>query len=237
MTRVFIYGSCVTRDSVPWFKDYGLEMVGYVARQSLISAYRPSKSTEFDFGPIESNFQSRMCKGDVEGSLRFEIGRSTPDAIFWDLCDERLGVRIVKSGGMVTQSRNHVAEGLHPGPFGRALSFGADDHFELWGKALKQFVSTLERWGLSDRLYLNAIPWAMKDEFGNDHNGLATRAQDFNHKAERYFKLAGQAGAQIVRTLQDDVVSQTEGHKWGAAPFHYTEETYRAMLGNLRETM
>ncbi|RWZ83773.1 DUF6270 domain-containing protein [Glutamicibacter sp. HZAU] len=237
MTRVFIYGSCVTRDSVTWFKDYGLEMVGYVARQSLISAYRPSNSSEYDFSAIKSNFQSRMCKGDVEGNLRFEIQRSAPDVIFWDLCDERLGVRIVKSGGMVTQSRNHVAEGLHPGPFGRALLFGADDHFELWNRGLKQFMSTLDRLGLSDRLYLNATPWAMKDEFGNEQSALAKRAKDFNSKAERYLNLAGEKGAQVVRTRQDDAVSQSVGHKWGAAPFHYTEGTYKAMLSNLRDAM
>lgn len=33
MQRVFIYGSCVTRDSEPWFGEYGFEMVRYVARQ------------------------------------------------------------------------------------------------------------------------------------------------------------------------------------------------------------
>ncbi len=212
-------------------------MVGYVARQSLISAFRKAEVSEYDFTPIKSNFQRRMCKGDVEGHLRFEIQRADPEIIFWDICDERLGVRTAKTGGMVTRSRDHVGEGIHPGPVGRSIAFGTDEHFDLWSRALKEFMSVLERFGLKDRLYLNATPWAMEDEFGNDHNGLVARSAEFNNQAERYLDIARRSGVKVVATAQDDAISRTQGHKWGPAPFHYVDATYGMMLANLRNAV
>lgn len=40
MRRVFIYGGCTSRDAVDHYEDFGLELQSYIARQSLISAYR-----------------------------------------------------------------------------------------------------------------------------------------------------------------------------------------------------
>ena len=56
--RVFIYGSCVTRDAVEHWKDDERRVVGYVARQSLISALSPPGDAEqFRLSAIESPFQ------------------------------------------------------------------------------------------------------------------------------------------------------------------------------------
>lgn len=237
MTRVFIYGSCVTRDSEPWFRDFGFEMVGYAARQSLISAFRKAEINEYDLSPIESSFQQRMTKGDIASSLRFDIQKAQPDIVIWDICDERLGVKKAKSGGMITDARDHVAEGIHPGPFGPTLSFGEDEHFELWKMALGEFLKVLDRYGLTGRLYLNATPWAVEDEFGQNHNGQADTAVKFNHKAERYLDYAWQAGVNVVPTAQSEAISRTDGHKWGPAPFHYVDGTYLSMLTNLSKAI
>lgn len=56
MKKVFIYDSCVTRDAVPQFQNFGLEMVGYVARQSLISAFSKADISKFDLRKISSSF-------------------------------------------------------------------------------------------------------------------------------------------------------------------------------------
>ncbi|MGV2853781.1 DUF6270 domain-containing protein [Glutamicibacter sp. AGC13] len=237
MKRIFIYGSCVTRDAETFFNDFGFELSGYVARQSLISAFRKAEVSEYDFTKVSSNFQRNMTKGDVEGNLRFEIAKVAPDAIFWDLCDERLGVKIARSGGMVTKSRDHVVEGIHPGPFGRTISFGTDEHFDLWGRALSEFLKSLDRINLRNKLYLNATPWAVEDEYGQNHNGQAETAAKFNRDAERYLDYAWQSGVNVVPTAQNDAISRTDGHKWGPAPFHYVEGTYLSMLTNLSKAI
>lgn len=233
MKRVFIYGSCVTRDAVPWFQEFGFELGGYVARQSLISAFRSANVAEFSFNRISSNFQRRMAIGDVQGNLRTAIRKAAPDLIFWDLCDERLGVRSVPSGGMLTQSRDFISEKIHDGPFGRLHRFGEDQHFSLWRRGLEELLSALKRYGMIDRLYLNAVPWAEKDEFGRDYNGQAEAAAIFNSKAERYLDLAWNSGVNVSLVPQNEAISRTEGHKWGPAPFHYVDDVYMRMLKNL----
>lgn len=237
MTRVFIYGSCVTRDSEPWFEEYGLEMVGYVARQSVISAFRKSNVSEYDLTGIASSFQRRMFAGDITGNLRFEVQRSKADVVFWDICDERLGVKKVRSGGMVTHSIDYVEAGAHPGPFGSIIRFGDDEHFALWERALEEMLAALARYGLADKLYLNATPWAVEDEFGNDRNGQKKLANIFNTASERYLDAARRKGVHIVTIPQESAISRTDSHKWGPAPFHYTEATYRRMLEELTGAM
>lgn len=44
---MFIYGGCTSRDAVDFYPEYGLELLGYVARQSLVSAFRPADHSEF----------------------------------------------------------------------------------------------------------------------------------------------------------------------------------------------
>ncbi|MGP9784641.1 hypothetical protein CQ010_11890 [Arthrobacter sp. MYb211] len=233
MKRVFIYGSCVTRDSVAWFKYFNLEMAGYVARQSLLSTFRRADSAEFKLSKITSAFQRRMAKNDIEGNMRFDLRRSEPDVVFWDICDERMLVRKIPGGGMITQSRDYVTEGIHPGPLGYRYTFGTDEHFELWGHALGQFMQVLDQAGLARKLYLNATPWAIVDEFGNNHAGQSEIASKFNSDAQRYLELAGSSGANVVAIDQSRAISRTEGHQWGPAPFHYVDDTYSAMLEDL----
>lgn len=237
MKRVFIYGSCVTRDAVPWFADYDLEMVGYVARQSLLSAFRRANSKEFDLSKISSNFQRRMSKNDIEGNLRFDLRRSQPDAVFWDICDERLTVRKLPSGGMITQSQDYVTAGMHPGPLGPHLRFGTDEHYALWNRGLEQLLAVMDQMGLAGKLFLNATPWALEDEFGENHNGQAETAREFNERAARYLSLANGSGVKVVVTEQGDAISRTQGHAWGPAPFHYVDATYKKMLSNLQEAV
>lgn len=237
MTRVFIYGSCVTRDSEPWFKDFGFEMVGYVARQSLISAFRKADIKEFDFTKVTSKFQRLMTTGDIRGNLRFAIRETNPDVIFWDLCDERLGVRSAPGGGMITQSRNYIAEGLHKGPLGRLHRLGDEQHFKLWQRGLEEFLRSLDHQGLRDRLYLNYTPWAEEDEFGNKDAGSVESAVEFNSKAERYIDHAWAKGVKISVVPKVDAISRSKGHRWGPAPFHYIDGTYFRMLEALKETM
>lgn len=237
MTRVFIYGSCVSRDAEPWFKDYGFELAGYSARQSLISAFRKADISEYELSGISSSFQRRMTRGDIQGNLRFAIRKAEPDVILWDLCDERLGVRKASTGGMITQSRDHVAEGVHPGPFGRLHRFGENQHFNLWERGLQEFQASLDRLGLKDRLYLNATPWAIQDEFGDDHNGQAAIAEAFNRNSERYLDLAWRKGVNVVAVPQMDAISRTHGHKWGPAPYHYVDGTYLSMLGHFQAAL
>lgn len=167
-----------------------------------------------------------MIKGDVASNLRSEIQAAEPDLVVWDICDERSGVKKAKSGGLVTSITNHVRRGIHPGPFGKTIPFGADSHFVMWQRALEQFLVSLEQYGLVDKLVLNATPWALQDEAGED---LGEVPRAFNANSERYIAEAEKGGIRVARIAQEAAVARSD-HKWGPAPFHFVDDTYRAAL-------
>ena len=68
---VFIYGSCVSRDSYERLDSAMFPLVSYVARQSLISSFsRPATFVSMpEFTGLTSKFQIKMLGGDLESSL------------------------------------------------------------------------------------------------------------------------------------------------------------------------
>lgn len=236
MTRVFIYGSCVTRDSVDQFPDFGFEMTGYVARHSLLSAFRPARISEYDLRAIASSFQRRMTNCDITSGLIEAIEASDPDLIVWDMCDERLGVVQPATGGLVTRSQNFKAKGIHKGrPFVSRLEFGEDQHFSLWCTSLKTFLGHLERLKIRHKLILNDTPWAIADENGVESEDITSKALKFNELSRRYVAYAKTQNINIVSVEQSKCLADTKSHKWGTAPFHYVEDTYTAMLSSVSE--
>ncbi|WP_194765113.1 DUF6270 domain-containing protein [Microbacterium sp. UFMG61] len=232
MHRVFIYGSCVTRDGVEHWPEYGLDMTGYIARQSLISATAPARPSDFNTGAIASPFQKRMADGDIVGNV---IGKLTADPnaydiVLWDITDERLGVYRVPSGGYVSRVVNYE-NGIYRGAdkLGAPVRVGSAAHRELWLGALDTFVERLEAAGVKDRVILNAIPWATKDEDGRDTSAQNIDPRAFNVLLQDYSEEVAARGIQVAHPNPARVL-QANTHKWGTAPFHYAPDTYHASL-------
>ena len=74
------------------------------------------------------------------------------------------------------------------------------------------------------RQVLLAPDWALVDETG-ETVGLfeAVKAGAYNAIFRRYWDFAEANGFEVVR-MQDTVADSQ--HKWGPAPFHYTEGVY-----------
>lgn len=230
MRSVFIYGGCTSRDAVDYYPDFGLNMVGYVARQSLISAFGPAKLSGFDFSGVSGSFNQRMLKGDILSSMPRLVAEASADldVLIWDLMIERVGVYPVPGGGMVT--RNGVPRAPGTQPLGRAVVFGSHEHIDLWAHALAQFRAVLESIGAWEKVVINATPWALVDNTGNPTRSTSRMtAQWFNERVEAYWALAEASGVRVARVSQDDAIADP-GHKWGPAFFHYVPETYQAQL-------
>lgn len=232
MHRVFIYGSCVTRDGVEYWPEYGLEMTGYIARQSLISATAPARSSDFNTAAIASPFQRRMADGDIVGSVigKLTADRDAYDVILWDITDERLGVYRVPTGGYVSRVVDYEA-GIYRGveKLGGPVRVGSATHRELWLRALDKFVGRLELAGLKDRVVLNALPWATKDEDGSETSTNNIDPRAFNALLEDYSAEVERRGIRVAHPDPARVL-QASTHKWGAAPFHYVPDSYHASL-------
>lgn len=230
--RVFIYGSCVTRDAVEFWDPEKLEMAGYVARQSLISAMSPASDVEdFRLSQIESSFQRRMMRGDVESSLlpTLAAAKDDYDVILWDLTDERNGVQQLPDGGWITRLRNFQKEQLFRGKLGRILAATDGEHSKLWNRALDGFLAELDKAGLLDRLVLNDTRWATTDDAGEP---FSVQETFLNGHLDRMSRSIRAAGVPVIAPEPSTVVASTN-HKWDRAPFHYVEETYASMTSRL----
>lgn len=228
---MLLYGSCVSRDTYELVKNER-DLLGYVARQSLISAMSvPAAAPTLD--ALESPFQRRMVTEDFEGSLK-EIVRSASRhaAVFLiDLVDERLGVHRLSKESYVTRSNEFVKAGLHT-HFAEAewVRFGTTPHLELYRNAVADFADLLRVLGLADRTLVIEAPFAADLEDGSPcplHGGRT--AEEWNRLYRPYFDLWEHHGVAVHRVPADRVAASVN-HRWGVGPYHYVESTYRAVL-------
>lgn len=230
--RVFIYGSCVTRDAVDFWEESELRLGGYVARQSLLSAMAaPGDPEIFRLSQIDSSFQRRMFRGDVESSLipTLRENKGKFDLILWDLTDERNGVQRLPGGGLVTRMPNLSRPSISRVQLGDVIGVDADEHFGLWNQALDAFLGRLADEGLLDRLVLNDSRWATVDDAGHAFDQGETF---LNPTLERMSRVVRAAAVSVITPDASTCVGKVE-HKWGRAPFHYVDDAYRSMTAGL----
>lgn len=230
--RVFIYGSCVSRDAVAFWAEDQLQLASYVTRKSLISAMAPSgDADQLRLKQIYSSFQRRMARGDVESSLVPTLieRKDAYDMILWDLTDERNGVQQLPDGGIVTRVPNLSDPGMYRGRLGPAVTVDVPEHAWMWNRALDEFLGTLSTPDLLDRLVLNDTRWAPWD----NHGAEFTEDELFlNPHLERMSRAICSAGVPVIAPEAETVVAAVD-HQWGWAHFHYVPQAYASMSERL----
>jgi hypothetical protein len=161
--------------------------------------------------------------------------RNRPDVILWDLVDERLGVMELPDGaGYLTVSNELLASGMRLPDGTVHVPFGDDRHFELWTESLDRFHHMLRAHGLLRRTVLLTAPWAVRTAGGAPtppSHGVS--AEEGNRLFERYVRAAAAwPGLAVVALTAQEAVGAEE-HKWGPAPFHYTDDFYRTVAARV----
>ncbi|MGJ6980114.1 DUF6270 domain-containing protein [Aestuariimicrobium soli] len=243
MTRLLIYGSCVSRDAFQPEQADEFQIVDYVARQSLISAFLgDSRLPDLDLSKLASPFQRRMVAGDLTGSLRYVLRKrhGSFDVLVCDLVDERLGVVRTADGGFATRSMElHASEAqAELLDRGELFDFGSDAHFELFAQAAVKFRDYLNTLGLLERTVIVQTPWASLPEIEGtvsptDEDRLAERARSWNDLSARYYAALTDAGLEVC-AIPETAMRFTPDHQWGLAPFHYSEDVYRRIRAIVR---
>jgi hypothetical protein len=236
-TRVFIYGSCVSRDTFEHLDPEQFELVQYVARQSVLSA--TTRPVELMAPPsAASRFQQRMLDGDFRSSLRplLQQYANEVDVLLVDLTDERLGVYLLPDGTVVTRSVELIESGAEQSlPQGtRYVQFGTQQHFEYWSGAIRALGDTIRQAMPHASVALLNVPWAEWSESGAPTpDSFGVTAAQANPVFASYVEAAREAlGAHVVSLDPADVVSGPH-HPWGDAPFHYAERVYLDIVRRL----
>lgn len=240
MIRTFIYGSCVSRDTFDFLEPHGYTLTTYVARQSLLSAYSRIDA-QLPEVRTSSPFQLRMIEGDWTSSLPRSLARvrGRVDLILWDLCDERLGVRRLTNGHVVTRSVDTITSGLDAqleAQGAEIKSFGSEWHRRHFSTRLAHFRQRLTDYGMLDRTIVLAPAWASyKDDGTPTPPSFGLAATDANLAFDWYYEAVTKTvGVPVLRMEQHEVVA-ARVHRWGAAPFHYTTSVYERMVARIRD--
>lgn len=234
---IFLYGGCVSRDA---FSEMGsmATLTGYVARQSLISAFNPP--ARLKAGELPSSFQNRMVAGDISSDLVEKLKSSVhkTDAIVMDLLVERLGVTRIRGGSFVTMSSEMKKSMALESVKGqtRGIRFATDEHFSLWSEAARRLCLCLAEIGMLDKTLILETPWAHSTNTGGIVKGNASMTPTTaNANYDRYYRfLSDECGLETYR-LPDDHVVSAEDHKWGVAPYHYIGPAYKGIVRKIRE--
>jgi hypothetical protein len=235
--RTLIYGSCVSRDSFEYLGE-PFHLSTYIARQSLISAMAPAFPLPDGVGEYTSPFQRRVALGDAASDLLVHLERQhrETDLVLWDLTDERLGVYLDPGGRALTRTVEMMTSGSEDAIRARAryVPFGSDEHFTLWRTALDAFVERLDRLRLRDRVILLDVAWASRTvRLHRAPSSFGTSARTANQWYRRYARSAEHAGIEVA-SLGSARVRAADSHRWGAAPFHYSAGTSRAIARAIR---
>lgn len=236
--RVFIHGSCVSRDLLSLLPPEEFALTFYSPRQSIIPllGHITGLAEQLDTTRLTSRFQRRAITGTLHADLiqQLQHHHRETDLVLWDITDERLGV-YEQSGRYMTRTLEAISTGLDStlASTARHIPFGTDEHFELWASALNLWSRWLTHLGLADRLVLLAPRWASHLDDGTPTpSSFGTHAADHTPQAKRYYDLVRttMVGARIIGDGID--TRSAPDHRWGPAPFHFNDET-NASLGNM----
>ncbi|WP_278235350.1 DUF6270 domain-containing protein [Isoptericola sp. AK164] len=228
-TRVFIYGSCVARDTFEFLNPDEFELVQYVARHSAISAY--TKPVDLIEPPtLESSFKQRAISGDFASTLRTTIPTLDDiDLVLMDLTDERLGVYILPDGSVVTRSIELIESGAEEElPEGsHHIAFGSDLHLQYWSTGIMEMSKLFQEHMPRSAIALLGIPWASRSEDGSQTpSSFGISAQQINPLLRAYVDFAARTlGARII-DVDTSIVRSNPRHPWGEAPFHFSKNVY-----------
>lgn len=235
-TRVFIYGSCVSRDTFEHDDAKPYQVTTYIARQSLISAATPPREPVVPTSSLTSPFQRRMVEWDARSTLFAAVKKNAPraDLLVWDLFDERLGVHVHPDDTATTRTPETIGllssmpDAGAPPP--ELVPFGSPRHRKLFATALDAFTQVLHATGTYDRTVLLAPSWAARTVDGEPTpTSFGITAAVANATTPDYLALVRDAGISVVQPPAEACVASPD-HRWGLAPFHYADSVYAALL-------
>lgn len=89
--RLFIYGSCVSRDMLE-YQQAEVTLVKYIARSSLAAQLSVPFKNEAILDRLPSKFQREMLQVDMEKTLFKQLQQSDFDVLLLDFIDERFSI-------------------------------------------------------------------------------------------------------------------------------------------------
>ncbi|MGP9639907.1 DUF6270 domain-containing protein [Halomonas sp. AOP42-A1-14] len=233
--KVAVFGGCCSADV--FYLDVGkklsLEMVGYYARSSLVSAFSepPVFGQKLDFNVVSSSFQRKMLWRDIEKTLLDDLFFSTDsgDCLLMDFLVERLELAEFSSGSLITFSseakklfkNNDVIPK-------RVIKEMSNEKKELFKSAWNVFFRRCVANGVEGKLVLNKIYLTKSINDGSSFSESQLLRIDKRNEFLDYIYNVVEEDIRPSRVISypDDVLIADVKHKWGLSPFHFINKFY-----------
>lgn len=234
--RVWIHGSCVTRDAFALGQGTWT-LAHYSARSSLASAFDLAPFEGVDVSAISSPFQRRMVQSDLEKGFTRELGEfGEMDAVVVDLIDERFDLLENEHGALATRSNELASVLPATSEAWRRIASGSDEFLELWTVGLQRFARRMAEIGALRRIVLHESYWASTTTGGGavgapfSESYIAKSNRILSDLCSRFKEVI--PCATVIR-VPDEMAVASQTHKWGVAPFHFSDAYYSHFLKEL----
>lgn len=232
--RVFVLGSCVTRDAFNYDENGSMELAFYIARTSFASQNLNSWEDSGILEKINSPFQKKMVKIDLQKSLLFYVNEIDYDLIVVDLIDDRFDLVEYEKNCFATRSVEFL-KGANNN-FVSRMSHHGDQYEKNWKEGFDKFISNLEKSGALFKLRINEVYWA---EETNECESIPGFEKDKivlenSYLKSRYKYIREKLQNKHLISYNKEVFKADVNHKWGVSPFHYDKVFYENFLNVLK---
>ncbi len=230
MPKIFIVGSCVTRDILDLAPEKNLELVDYFARSSFASLAGGVHDDAVSLEKLSSPFQRRVLRRDHDKSLFSAIAKAQFDIIAVDFIDERFKLLKTHTGGTATLSNEY--EGCRANFDGEIIiDSGAQEKQDLWMKGWNTFVQVLRETGSLHKLVVNKVYWDIA--YPLERPGI-NYINKMNNELDWYYQQVSKSLKSATWLLhpKENLTADLD-HKWEPAPYHYVSSYYDQSMKDL----
>jgi hypothetical protein len=235
--KIYIHGSCVTRDILNFGDIEDLVLSGYVARHSVFSVLAsPLKGIDVNQIRLKSKFQIRMLYNDCEKDFRRDISAIDAKYVMIDFIDTVRFPLYKYNQSIITGSTEVVESGiLGSYPFQRISIFNLS--FDEVKQGLEQYFSFLKEHFKEEHIIIHCayFKYIYRDE--NDKLRLfpyheITKSRTYNKILKKYHEIAKELlpQATFIDLCKKSRYIADSTHHFGLSPVHYEAKYYTEVL-------
>ena len=228
MKKVFIWGSCVSRDCFNYSSSYNFELVSYHARCSCVSAMsNPVSYENVKLCNLKSKFKQNTIINDFNKNLLKDLKSKSFDILLIDFIDERFPIKIDKDGNIITVS-SELLETNYVSLDNSLIYVGDEKRFSLWKKSWDKFITICIKLGIKDKIIINRLHWA---KYMENNERIPNFTEQYittnNSFLDRIYSTIDEY---IPKTQQiyypNNIILANSKHRWNISPFHYIDNIY-----------
>ncbi|WP_434647196.1 DUF6270 domain-containing protein [Achromobacter piechaudii] len=234
--KVFILGSCVSRDALDLASKEEFTLVDYIARTSIGSVFAEPPFADHFSEKLSSPFQKRLVQLDIAKSTKSLLSLMETDVFLVDLIDERFDLLETAPGKFCTLTNEFAATGApNEIPGHTVIPSGSDLFMQYWTDGWKALVALLSQQGMLHKVRVNAVQLQERTVTGALFRSASVDSiQASNVMLDKMYSRMSEDLQPHQFFRYGDEMACPDKHKWSPEPFHFTEELSLETLRKLK---